>query len=389
MNSIKRFISFWYRIFPWIVKFPANSCIHRLKIFCDYLSLYRLKGISKLEYYEFEFDKQTDDFRRTFLGRDEQRVYLSLLNPVKFYSLARNKFLAHKILENTGVRKSQLYCYYQPEGRIFDSNEIASTLWDVRRILLKKDVKSCVIKETENSHGEGVIVVKGLEFIENDCKLHYYNGKTGLLSEILQLKALIFESLITQTEQFNNLNPSSVNTIRFMTTLYPNGDAKIVAAFIKIGRAGSCVDNAGAGGNIDASIDLETGEINNVVCFNGWRNIVKTDTHPDSNTLIKGLCIDNWHKIIDDIKSFQKAMPYCKAAGWDIAITENGPVVIEVNDFWDRTGQYFINRGWRNEIRDCYLAWLDYSKSTGITYCVERSSQYLSSGHLKRIIEKL
>ena len=48
----------------------------------------------------------------------------------------------------------------------------------------------------------------------------------------------------------------------------------------------------------------------------------------------------------------------------DIAITDKGPVVIEVNDFWDRTGQYFIRRGWRNEIRDCYLAW----KATGKQY---------------------
>lgn len=54
---------------------------------------------------------------------------------------------------------------------------------------------------------------------------------------------------------------------------------------------------------------------------------------------------------------FQQAFPFCKAVGWDIAITDDGPVVIEANDFWDRTGQYFIRRGWRNEIRECYLAW--------------------------------
>ena len=64
------------------------------------------------------------------------------------------------------------------------------------------------------------------------------------------------------------------------------------------------------------------------------------------------------------MKRYQQVFPYCKAAGWDIAITDDGPVVIEVNDFWDRTGQYFIRRGWRDEIRDCYLAW----KKTGKNY---------------------
>ena len=35
-------------------------------------------------------------------------------------------------------------------------------------------------------------------------------------------------------------------------------------------------------------------------------------------------------------------------------------MIIEVNDFWDRTGQYFIQHGWRKEIRDCYLSWREY-----------------------------
>ena len=49
-----------------------------------------------------------------------------------------------------------------------------------------------------------------------------------------------------------------------------------------------------------------------------------------------------------------------KAAGWDIAITDNGPVIVEVNDMWDRTGQLFIRRGWKPEIEECYNAWKKY-----------------------------
>ena len=76
--------------------------------------------------------------------------------------------------------------------------------------------------------------------------------------------------------------------------------------------------------------------------------------------------IDNWEAVKSEVIRFQQAFPYCKVAGWDIAITDEGPVVIEINDFWDRTGQFFIRKGWRNEIRDCYLAW----KTTGKDYMV-------------------
>jgi hypothetical protein len=98
--------------------------------------------------------------------------------------------------------------------------------------------------------------------------------------------------------------------------------------------------------------------------FNGWRKTKVITHHPDSGALLEGVKIDDWENIVAQVLHFQECFPYVKAAGWDIAITDDGPVVIEVNDFWDRTGQYFIHRGWRNEIRDCYLAW----KATGKKY---------------------
>ncbi len=135
---------------------------------------------------------------------------------------------------------------------------------------------------------------------------------------------------------------------------------------MKIGRAGRCVDNAGGGGNVDVCVDVATGEIRYAIQFDGWHHVQDIDCHPDSGSPLNGVVIDNWESIKAEVIRFQQAFPYCKVAGWDIAITDEGPVVIEVNDFWDRTGQFFIRRGWRNEIRDCYLAW----KQTGKDYSV-------------------
>lgn len=381
MQALKRILAFWYRLIPWIMKYPAKSFGQRVKIFFDYIHLYRTKGLSREEYYEFEFEKREDDFKNSFLGLNEQRFYLDYLNPIKYYSLSRNKYLAHRILENTGVRKSELYCYYEPEGRVFDSNEIGSNVADILRILKAKDVKQCVIKDTENSHGEGVIVAKEIEYLNDDCRFIYFNGKSALLSEVLGKHPLIFEGLIKQTAQFASFNASSVNTVRFMTTLMPNGEAKVIATFIKIGRAGSCVDNAGAGGNVDVCIDTETGEIKYAIQYDGWHKISEIEKHPDSGTQLNGVVIENWEQIKAEVIRFQQAMPWCKAAGWDIAITDEGPLVIEVNDFWDRTGQYFIRRGWRNEIRECYKAW----KSVGVEYPLYRQPNLLPLSHLLKI----
>lgn len=352
--QVKTKFDLYFRICKWAWKFPATN---KWKVYKDYCSLYTEKGLTTSEYYDFEFEKRDEAFRKSFLGLNEQRFYLDYLNPVKYYSLARNKYLAHKMLENTGVRKSELYCYYQPEARYVRSDERASDVQGVLRILKEKGVQSCVIKTTESSHGDNVWVISDIEYGEGDALLTRFDGQTLSLSSVLNREALIFESLVHQTKQFADFNASSVNTVRFMTTLYPDGSARIIATFIKIGRVGKCVDNAGGGGNVDVCVDTETGEIKYAIQYDGWRNIKEIEKHPDSGNQLNGIVVENWQAIKEEVKRFQQAFPYCKAAGWDIAITDEGPVVIEVNDFWDRTGQYFIRHGWRNEIRDCYMAW--------------------------------
>ena len=133
--SIRNAIATTYHAIQLARKYPSSQ---RLKVMCDYTALYRAKGLTPEEYYEFEFEKQSEDFRRDFLGLNEQRYYLDLLNPLKYFSLARNKYMAHKMLENKGVRTSELYCYYQPEATYAENMECAGDHSAVLRILKTK-----------------------------------------------------------------------------------------------------------------------------------------------------------------------------------------------------------------------------------------------------------
>lgn len=49
MHSVKRFLAFWYRLMPWIIRFPAKSFGKRVKILFDYIHLYRKKGLTRDE----------------------------------------------------------------------------------------------------------------------------------------------------------------------------------------------------------------------------------------------------------------------------------------------------------------------------------------------------
>lgn len=338
----------------------------------DFIRLKKEKGISIEEYSNFKFESRGKKFRDSFLSGVEQRPCLNLLNPKKYYILARNKYLSHLILGANNIRKAELYCYYHPEGRV-KNDHIACDYDSVLAILKSKNIHSCVIKSTETSHGDGVIVVNDIVYTDKDCILHLFDGRKVCLKDRLkEYEPLIFESKIYQTKQFDSFNSSSVNTIRFMTTLYPTGDVKIIAIWMKFGRAGVCVDNAGAGGNVDAGVDIKTGRIFNVTLFDGWRETRSITHHPDSGTLLEGVFIENWKQITDEIIQFQKSIPYLKAIGWDIAITPEGPLVVEFNDYWDRTGQLFLGYGWKKEIQDCYKQWKKLEDVGKVSYKMGR-----------------
>ncbi len=360
-----------------------------LKILNDFYLLNKRKGILWGEYFSFHFETKSDDFKNSFLGVNEQRFYLDYLNPKKYYTAARNKYFSHLLLNAAGIKnKAELLCCYLPESKIESDSNIGYDYNTVRNILIKKGVKECVIKSPETSHGDNVYLITDIEYHNSNCILCDCFGNQLELKKLLSATPLIFESRIRQTEQFNNFNQSSVNTIRFMTTLYPHGEAKIIGTFIKIGRSGNFVDNAGRGGNIDAAIDIESGKIHNVIQFDGWHSIKQILKHPDNNCTLDGVIVNNWESIKQKVLSFQQSFPWIKAAGWDIAITDTGPYVIEVNDFWDRTGQLFIGKGWREEIRDCYNSWKHFNADKEVNYETERGNNRLKLKKLNQITKQ-
>lgn len=349
-------------IINWVIETSKQANKSWFYVISDFLKLRKRTLISKVEYTNYKLYNANTVFKNSFLSMSKAWQLWEILNPRVYACLARDKYISHCVLNNANIPTSELYLYYHPKLAC-NTDCMAYNYDGVIDILKSKHVKQCVIKPSQDSaHGEGVIVSHTIEFNEDDCILKRYDGTYIDLKRILQDTPLLFESLVQQDNQLSKFNSSSVNTIRMMTALYPDNTVKLFAAFIKIGRDGSDVDNAGAGGNVDAAIDIKSGKLYNAIEFNSWQNIVKINNHPDSDAPIEGEYINNWNDIVCKICDYQARIPQLKTIGWDVAITEDGPIIIEINNWWDTTGQLFINRGWKNEVLDCYNSWINFNK---------------------------
>jgi hypothetical protein len=151
----------------------------------------------------------------------------------------------------------------------------------------------------------------------------------------------MLEEYVQQHETMAAFNPSSVNTLRLITVRSPQGDVDCVGGYLRMGRAGSLVDNGGAGG-LSVLLD-ENGKCGAIAkpAKGGYRSFT---THPDTNVTFEGIVVPFFHEARALIEHAHRVLGPVHSLGWDIAITEDGPVIIEVNANWHTTMPQIV--GW-------------------------------------------
>ena len=330
----------------------------------DYTSKRKKSSIGFSEYFTFKlYDKNyPEEYRNDFLGSVNHKLYLDYLNPKHYSLLAGNKYLTKIYLQSLNIPTSDLLFVFDPKAGK-SSEHIFTTYSEVIDYFKKENPAEFVCKPLTSSHGIGVDVFTGWTFKKDDVILKHINNNEIFLESYLKnnsnLKSLIFERRIKQSDYINEINFSSVNTLRIVTLLFPDGDADVLTAFLRMGRKNVWFDNAFKGGNIDASINTSTGQLEYPISFKSFDNITDITHHPDSKIDLTNFCIKDWDYIIKQVKEFQQKTSLLKAIAWDVAITDDGPVIIEINHRWDLTGQIFVRKGWYSLLKKCYDSWIN------------------------------
>ena len=140
-------------------------------------------------------------------------------------------------------------------------------------------------------------------------------------------KEFFCEEFIRQHRVLQALNSHAVNTVRVLV-LQDGDETKIIGAALRSGSGDNVVDNLKHGG-IGANVNVETGVVDTVgKDYAG----VTYERHPNTGVAFRGLQIPFWQEAMDMIREMHPQLKECAVLGWDVAVTEQGPLIVEINN---------------------------------------------------------
>lgn len=197
-----------------------------------------------------------------------------------------------------------------------------------------------VVKDVSTSNGDNVFFIGGL----NDSMTH--NDAYSILHNQSTTRTFLVTRWASMHNYAGIVWPYGSNTIRILTFISANGDARIASSVHKWATLSSGkVDNWNKGGlstTISNGVLMDTMEDFTRFCERGNlgsnrppsypREAIRHRFHLDSGIDILGTTVPFWLETEQLVlKAAEILNPRLKVVGWDVIVTPDGPKIIEGN----------------------------------------------------------
>lgn len=271
-------------------------------VLLDMTANYIRYGVLPQEYFHFGFyGKSVADKKSYFTYRlySERRKEYS--NPEYENVIFQDKFIFSKVFSEFYGRESFLL------SKAIDRK---SAIDFIQR------VKKFVYKPLKAQEGIGI----------KSYTLSNYKSVEALYDALPKGVDALLDEWIIQAPEMSKFYEEGVNCIRVYTFLH-NNIFRFVDAKVSFG-VGSDIVNATLDSSIFGIVDVNTGIITSDLAN---YNLDVFKEHPITHFKAKGTQLPRWNEVLELARKAAYVVPQVAYVGWDIAITDKGPVLIEGN----------------------------------------------------------
>lgn len=283
----------------------------RLASLLDMLRMRKEYGFSALDYQVFGFAHSKDPkVRLKYFGA------LDWANANYFLNLPKN--VAFNFHNKIDIYR-KFGQYYRREMFLLDQqdDQELSAFLDRHPVFFAK--------QADNYGGFGVEKLRSENF----------STAAHLRNYCQERKIELLEELIRQHEDVNRLYPYSVNSLRITTILSEEGEVHFLPSILRMGGNNMEIDNVSSGGvyvRVDHSGKIVTHGFKEDGKFNlDGGHIV--EAHPTTGTVFMNYQLPHTDEAMALVEKMAKEVPEYRYIGWDIALTEEGVDMIELNTY--------------------------------------------------------
>ncbi|MCB1696898.1 MAG: hypothetical protein KDI34_11765 [Halioglobus sp.] len=186
---------------------------------------------------------------------------------------------------------------------------------------------------------------KGLLFFRKAGGQYLLDGSTldeAAISKVADSYAakdylIVQRRLLPHAALADTSDTDAVQSVRIVTYLDGDGMAHILFARFKFIRQGNNVDNFADGqtGNLIADVDLDSGRIKKTLRkVVGEFGLQVLSLHPDTGKSLD-ITLPDWSDAVQLAIAGAKQFNSLRTLAWDIALTPDGPVILEANQDWE------------------------------------------------------
>ena len=310
-------------------------------------------GSSKLDPWEYFFfqvflDRYSPEEKSRFVGWRREIQLDRLANAQDARDPANNKLVCHTLLAKHGLPQAKItgiYCEADPGIR---GPAILNDPDRVAMFLCNTDHYPLFVKPVRGAHGKQTYALQDL--IKDELILGS-GERLGMTDFIARLdpsrkNGILFQELLNTSPDLETICGPRLTSMRIIITMTPTGP-EILSAVWRVPTGTNITDNfdCGRSGNIIADIELANGHLQRIVRGIGWK-IIPLDRHPDTRSTFNGLSLPDWQEARALCLEAAKLFPNLRLQHWDIALTDRGPVILEINvEGGMRTHQIVQQRG--------------------------------------------
>lgn len=313
--------------------FPDEPHKSAVRIFFEQcVHIFRFGEINRY-YYLYGLDVEGTSFKKKGLLAFKEHLdvlyyYNRPRNPFNYVCILSDKKLFAIVCEYFGISCAKDLGFIDPGQLVVRLND--DVLEDLFHLLERENNIFC--KPLDSECGRGVFSIGRVgegEYLLNDCPTTREEIERLIGEFNVQL---LVQRRLLQHPEMNRMYPKSINTIRLVTIRNRHtGEIEYFHSLLRIGAGGNVVDNWSQGG-----VCVGVGE-DGVLLAEGYfkpQYGLRTLSHPDTGVVFEGFEIPYYHEAVEMCKRFHKKIDFIPAIGWDVAITPDGPCLIEANDNW-------------------------------------------------------